>query len=183
MTVTNTHKETEGSGRLTEKAQARGTHRIMDDLTQTHVAVVGLSTYRDVYMADPLERVARIRHGVPASLAESTSREIGYSKERLFSMLRFPRATINRKITGGEMLSPEFSERLLGLQKVIGQVEVMVAESGNPEGFSAPQWVGQWLEQPCPALGNEKPVDYMDTLEGQELVSSVLAKMQSGAYA
>ena len=34
-----------------------------------------------------------------------------------------------------------------------------------------------------PALGGERPVELMDTMEGQTLVSNLLAQMQSGAYA
>ena len=36
---------------------------------------------------------------------------------------------------------------------------------------------------PSPALGGDKPADYMDTIEGQRIVSNLLAMMQSGAYA
>ena len=140
-------------------------------------------SYADIYLAAPQERIVFIRAGVPAIVAETTSKAIGFPKEKLFTTLHFARATVNRKIASNGLLSQEYSERLLGLRKLIGQVEVMVAESGTAQGFDAPQWVGQWLEQPCPALGGEKPVSFMDTLEGQEIVSGVLARIQSGAYA
>jgi uncharacterized protein (DUF2384 family) len=93
-----------------------------------------------------------------------------------------PRATVVRKIKNGETLSPEQSERVIGLERLIGQVAVMVAESGDPAGFDAEQWVGEWLECPLPALGGAKPAEFMDTMEGQELVSKLLAQSQSGAY-
>jgi uncharacterized protein (DUF2384 family) len=67
--------------------------------------------------------------------------------------------------------------------ELIHQVEVMVQQSGNPEGFDSAEWVARWLEAPCPALGGQCPSAYMATAEGQELVSSLLAMMQSGAYA
>jgi uncharacterized protein (DUF2384 family) len=59
----------------------------------------------------------------------------------------------------------------------------MVEESGNPEGFDAQNWVSHWLREPVPALGGERPVDLLDTMEGQALVSETLARMQSGSYA
>ena len=36
---------------------------------------------------------------------------------------------------------------------------------------------------PVPALGGARPIDLMDTMEGQALVSTTLAQLQSGAYA
>ena len=67
---------------------------------------------------------------------------------------------------------------------MIGQVEVMVAESGaDAESFDAAAWVARWLDEVSPALGNKRPGEFMDTVAGQEIVSNLLAKMQSGAYA
>lgn len=166
-----------------KESASRITATRMFALDQERAAPRSNSINAEFLRAGPLERVKIIRVGVPAILAETTSKEIGFSKEKFYTMLRFPRATVNRKIAAKERLSPELSERYLGLQKLIDQVGVMVSESGDSEGFDAPQWIGQWLDRPCPALGNVKPVDYMDTLEGQEVVSGVLAKMQSGAYA
>lgn len=141
------------------------------------------SFFRDVYLATPLQRVEIIRHGVPATGFVDTSKAMGVPNEYLYDSLKVPRATVSKKIANKATLSRETSERLLGLQKLIGQVEVMVEESGNPEGFNAAAWVARWLATPIPALGGKVPGSLMDTLEGQELVSRLLAQMQSGAYA
>jgi uncharacterized protein (DUF2384 family) len=66
---------------------------------------------------------------------------------------------------------------------LVGQLEMIVAESGNPEGFDASEWISNWLSEPLPALGGEKPINFLDTMEGQDLVSDALARIQSGAYA
>eukprot|EP01030_Chromulinospumella_sphaerica_P005631 gene5631-5509_t len=92
-------------------------------------------------------------------------------------------ASTCRKTSKDELLPTALSERMIGLQKLIGQVQTMVEESGNPKGFNAAHWIAQWLEQPLGALGGQKPAHFMDTIQGQELVSDVLARMQSGAYA
>jgi len=75
------------------------------------------------------------------------------------------------------------SERVIGLAKLVGQVETMVRESGDPTGFDAARWVSAWLNQPNPALGGRRPIELMGTVTGQEVVSGLLARMQSGAYA
>lgn len=59
----------------------------------------------------------------------------------------------------------------------------MVRESGNADQFDAAKWVSNWLTAPLPALGGQTPASYMDTFEGQKLVSNLLAQAQSGAYA
>ena len=141
------------------------------------------SQYVRMFRATPFERIDIIRKGVSANEVVVTGEEMGIAKERMFNLLHFTRATVNRRLKDKEALPSEYSERIIGLQKLIGQVEVMVAESGDPSGFNAAHWVAEWLETPIPALNHERPAEFMDTIEGQELVSSLLAKMQSGAYA
>lgn len=144
---------------------------------------IGLLSYSGTFLASPIERVHLIREGIPATALVETGAAMKMPREQLYGLLHFPRATVSRKISNRQKLSPEMSERILGLRKLIGQVEIMVGQSGAPEGFSAAEWVAHWLGEPLPALGGQKPGDLMDTREGQELVADLLAKMQSGAYA
>jgi uncharacterized protein (DUF2384 family) len=72
---------------------------------------------------------------------------------------------------------------VVGMAKLIGQVQTMVEESGDPTGFDAAQWLARWLDEPLPALDGKRPAEYMDTAEGRDLVSNLLAMAQSGAYA
>lgn len=78
--------------------------------------------------------------------------------------------------------SNDDSIRLLGKARLIGRVQKMVAESGDPEGFDAAAWVAQWLETPLPAVGGETPEKFMGTAGGQALVTTILARMQWGSY-
>ena len=105
------------------------------------------------------------------------------TKEKLIERLGFSRATIDRKAKDKQNLTTEQGERVVGLAKLIGQVQTMIDESGDPEGFDAAQWVGRWLEQPNQALGGKRPAEFMDTVAGQEIVSGLVAQMQTGAYA
>jgi len=43
--------------------------------------------------------------------------------------------------------------------------------------------MSRWLNEPLAALGGARPIDLMDTMEAQGVVSTALAHMQSGAYA
>lgn len=142
-----------------------------------------LLDFASAYLATPFERVETVRKGLPATVLVDTGKAMEVSSERLYAILHLSRATVARKIAANGVLSPEMSERLLGLRKLIGQVEMMVCESGDPKGFNAAKWVAQWLDEPAPALGGRKPGNLMDTAEGQEIVSQLVARMQSGAYA
>ena len=72
--------------------------------------------------------------------------------------------------------------RARGIARLIGQVQTMVSESGNPEGFNAAEWVARWIDRPLPALGGQRPAELMETPDGQALVSNIVARMQTGAY-
>lgn len=137
----------------------------------------------NLYSAQPTERIKLIRDGVPANFVVLISKSMGVTKESLFTTLRLPRATIDRKVSKNQALPPEQGERVIGMAKLVGQVQVMVEQSGDPTGFDAAKWVARWMEEPSPALGGKRPATYMDTVEGQELVSNLVARMQSGAYA
>ncbi|WP_254504142.1 type II RES/Xre toxin-antitoxin system antitoxin [Duganella vulcania] len=135
------------------------------------------------YRVDPQTRIVAIRKGIPASMVGELSSTMGMSKELLLGSLGLSRATISRKERDGTALSKDESERVLGLAALIGKVQAMVEESGDPTGFDAAHWLADWLAKPLPALGGATPVSYMDTFEGQKLVAELLSMMQSGAYA
>ncbi|WP_309228748.1 MbcA/ParS/Xre antitoxin family protein [Roseomonas sp. KE2513] len=73
-------------------------------------------------------------------------------------------------------MTPQTADRLLH------QVQAMVRESGDPVGFDAAAWLSRWLSAPLPALGGARPIDLLNTAEGEAQVSNILARMQSGAY-
>ena len=136
-----------------------------------------------VYRASPLERIDMIRRGILASEAKRIFAELPIGQGAGFKALNLSTATVNKKAKLGETLSPEESERIVGFAKLVGQLEAMIQDSGDPANFDARAWMARWLTEPLPAFGGVRPADLIDTMEGQGLVSAALAKMQSGAYA
>lgn len=130
-----------------------------------------------------LERVELVRDGVPAELLTYLAEALGISREKLYQMIGLPRSTGDRKVREGHRLDADQGERVLGLARLVGQVERMVAESGDSEDFDAAGWLAAWLDDPVPALGGRRPGELLDTAEGRALVSRLLMQMQSGAYA
>ncbi|MBN1960482.1 MAG: DUF2384 domain-containing protein [Deltaproteobacteria bacterium] len=136
-----------------------------------------------LYQASPVERIRRIKQGVDAQLMLYVIDSLGMPKQHFYKILGLPIATMNRKVHKNEQLSIEQGERIFGIIKLIGQVQTMVNQSGESKGFNAAKWVANWINEPLSALGGKRPSDYMDTIEGQELVANLLARIQSGAYA
>jgi len=139
-------------------------------------------SFANIFDFDPIQRVQVIKQGLPATVLGDMAARMGMSKEKLYFTLGLPRATVERKARESKPLSPEESSRVLGIGHLVGQVERMLAESGQAEGFDAAAWVARWIERPVPALGGMRPAELMDTAEGQSIVSNLLSRLQSGAY-
>lgn len=139
--------------------------------------------YKEIYQLSPQARIKMVRTGVKASDAKQMITDLHFDQQTLLGALNLKTATVNRKAARNEALSTEESERVLGIASLVGQLQAIVEESGNPEGFDATQWLSQWLREPLPALGGERPLSLLDTITGQSLVSNTLAQMQSGAFA
>ena len=75
------------------------------------------------------------------------------------------------------------SSALVAMNKLLKQVKQMVSESGSPEGFDAQTRLITWMKTSLPSLGGKCPFEMIKTKDDQELVASLLAKMQSGSYA
>ena len=141
------------------------------------------SAYAELFRASPVARIEMIKSGFPAREAKSMLARLSLQSGEAMRALRLSTATVNRKTAANETLPPEDSERVFGLAKLIGQVQVMVEEAGDSTGFDAEKWISAWLGEPVPALGGRRPIELLDTMEGQALVAQTLARIQSGAYA
>lgn len=145
--------------------------------------IAGESAYLDTADFDLVERIAIVKTGLPARLLTTLARDMHVSRERLYAWLGIARTTANRKVKDDQILSQDESERVLGIASLVGQVQRIVRESGNPQGFDAARWTADWLEEPNDALGGRTPGEFMDTSDGRTLVAGLVARMQSGAYA
>jgi putative toxin-antitoxin system antitoxin component (TIGR02293 family) len=137
---------------------------------------------RTFFHASPLERIRIIKQGVPAKFVVVISVSMKMSKETLYGALNLARATIDRKVSKKQLLDQDESERVLAMTRLVGQADSIVRDSGTTEGFSAAEWVAAWLQRPHPALGGRRPGELMDTADGRDLVTDLLARQQSGAY-
>lgn len=139
--------------------------------------------YIEVYRASPFDSIEMIKSGIPATEAKRIFADLAIGQGAALKALSLSPATVNKKAKQDQILSRGETERVIGIVRLVGQLEAMIEESGNPEGFDAAAWMARWLKEPLPAFGGVRPVDLIDTMEGQALVSTALRQMQSGAYA
>ncbi len=137
----------------------------------------------NLYEASVLAQVGWLRSGLGARDAKSILGQLHFPRGEALSALQIAIATVNRKAKNNAALSTAEGERVLGVGRLLGQVQTIVRASGNADGFDASSWLSTWMSSPVPALGGARPLDLMDTMTGQALVSQLLAQMQSGAYA
>ncbi|MDO5626023.1 MAG: DUF2384 domain-containing protein [Pseudomonadota bacterium] len=136
------------------------------------------------YWLSPVERSQLVKQGVPAHEVVALSDAMGLPRDQLMRVLGLARSTVERKITQKGALSQPESEKMLGVERLIGQVDAMVhAAQSAPPGFDAARWFAQWMVAPVAALGGMAPQALLDTADGREAVSTLLYQMQSGAYA
>lgn len=138
------------------------------------------SAYLEAFNATPLERFRLIKAGLRAADAKQIWEDFVPFSVFIIERLGISRASIMRRAALGQVLQLGVSERILGLMALVGQVEAM---AGPAEGFSALRWTATWLTEPVPALGGQPPAEFLETMEGRRLLSSLLPRMQSGAYA
>lgn len=149
----------------------------LDDVLEKHTMSV-------LFYAPLAERIDWINAGVPGKFANFLICHSGVlEKYEALEALDLPRATFDRWIKKGAVFPASESEKILGFGALIGQVEAMVAENPDAKDFDARAWLSKWLTTPLPALGDKKPVEYLNTIAGQTLVSSMLARMAEGVYA
>jgi putative toxin-antitoxin system antitoxin component (TIGR02293 family) len=139
--------------------------------------------YDDLYVMSPIDRSVLVKIGAPSRSLTVIAKDMNIPRDRFIALIGVKRATAARKLASNSKLSADESERLVGIAKLIGQVESIVKESGNPENFKPARWFAQWIEESSSALGRRRPADLLDTADGREAVSRLLAQMQSGAYA
>jgi uncharacterized protein (DUF2384 family) len=144
-----------------------------------------LDTSYEAFYHETLAHLSnRIRHQpFPAKLVCSLAADLQVSKEFVIDTLGLSRRVIFRKIEENKNLDPGQAERVVGMQRLISQVQAMIAESGNAEKFDAGRWLGKWIDQPLPALGGRRPAEYLGDSAGREWISQLLRQIQAGVFA
>ncbi|WP_371437542.1 antitoxin Xre/MbcA/ParS toxin-binding domain-containing protein [Polaromonas sp.] len=172
-----------GRVRSADSVKLKAADNISIWVSKGRTVTIRNADYLSLFMEDALAHVGLVKQGVAPNVIDGLAGGMNVSKDKLLATLGLRRETIRRRAKENQALSAEESSRVLGVSRLIGQVQAIVEASGNPDGFDAAAWVGTWLDRPLPALGGQRPAELMDTAEGQAVVANMILRSQSGAYA
>lgn len=110
------------------------------------------------------------RIGIQKSRLLSIARESGLTMKELSSYLRISTRSIQEKELS-QLIAPGPSERALYIAKLF---KSGIDTFGNRDKFH------NWLNSVNPAMGGEKPVSYLDTFSGIQLVLDELNAIEYG---
>jgi len=91
---------------------------------------------------------------------------------RIFRILGLAKATTEKKAAAGEMIAGRGGQSAIGMVKLLGIAERIVADSTA----DAARWLGRWIERPQPALGGREPADLLDTPTGVQVGCSARSR-------
>ncbi len=137
-------------------------------------------SYVELYQMSQFDYLQRVIDGVSSQAIPDLVFDMGVSQTLICKMLGLSPSTISRKVSAGQRLSTTEGEIILGIGKLIGQIQVILEECGDPERFNPATWLSSWVLTPLPALQGEKPEKYLGSINGQQFLSTIIAKAING---
>ena len=124
-------------------------------------------------MANDLDLAAAVRAGLPVRALDSVLKEmVGdlVSQADVYGVVGSAR-TLQRKRSQGTTLSPEESDRLARLARIIVRAEDVLGAGDKAR---------RWLGKPNTALGGARPLSLLDSDMGTLAVEQVLGRIEHG---
>jgi len=120
---------------------------------------------------DP-DLIALTREGIKRATLPSLAAYLGITMEQLSGLLHSSYRNIQRK-KDDDLLDTLKTEKVLELASFAQRgIEVI----GSKEYFA------EWLQSPLPALNNKRPLDFLDTTFGIQMLNKVLGRLEYGVY-
>jgi putative toxin-antitoxin system antitoxin component (TIGR02293 family) len=127
----------------------------------------------DQRIRSDLELVEVLREGFPAEAVDALLSEGTITQQELYALV-IPRRTLALRRQRQQRLTPEESDRLARLARVLGFAE---------ETFGSTEKVGRWLRKPNRGLGGQVPIDLLSTEAGARVVEQSLGRIVHGIFA
>lgn len=113
------------------------------------------------------------REGLPVATLPQLAEKLGVERRRLAKVVGISDRTLSRRLAKKSKLSAEESDRTMRLARVFAKAE---------DTFGTSEKASQWMQRPLLALGNEIPLDLMDTDAGARAVEAALYRIDYGVY-
>jgi len=136
---------------------------------------MGLHALAEVLGIDePLDEPALIeltRQGLPGDAIDTLARNLGITVTELSRYLHVSSRTLMRH--RGKVLDKHLSDHLLTIGTVVARCT---------ELFRSSEKASRWLKSPALALGNNRPLDLLDTTTGATMVLNLLGRIEHGVF-
>ncbi|MEE9372290.1 MAG: antitoxin Xre/MbcA/ParS toxin-binding domain-containing protein [Saprospiraceae bacterium] len=122
---------------------------------------------------DPLEMIKSTRAGIEMSTILGLSKKLLLTTTELSKILHISLRTLQR-YSSSTVLNSDISSKALQLEKL---------HNFGFDVFGDSTSFGEWLHIKVPALGGERPLDYLDTPFGFLLIEQMLGRIEHGIFA
>jgi putative toxin-antitoxin system antitoxin component (TIGR02293 family) len=124
-------------------------------------------------VASDSDLVRITREGLPVDTLTLLARELSIERKTLAKLVGISDRTLNRRIASASRLSPEESDRIVRLARVVAKTKDTLGTSEK---------ASRWLQSPNMALDDQKPLDLLDTDVGARSVETILGRIEYGMY-
>lgn len=121
---------------------------------------------------DSMKIINLVRSGLPGSTLGKVAEAYQIPKADIYNLLHISAKTGQRIAT--KKLDKDKSDHLIQMVKVFSRTNSVFKDSDKAMS---------WLKSPCYALGDQIPVQLLDTTEGMELVMNTLGRIEYGVFA
>lgn len=142
----------------------------------TNAAIAERLGGRDVLRHDirtDLELVEALQEGFPSASVDSLVQGGGITVDELYRLV-IPRRTLALRRQKGQLLSPEESDRLARVARVLGLAD---------ETFGDPAKAKRWLRKPNRGLAGQVPLELVATEAGARVVEQAMGRLAHGIFA
>lgn len=130
-----------------------------------------LNLKQEVNSLDDLRRITD--QGITQNSIKTLAKHLCLSDHEMIKFLHISKRTLKR-YEENHILSPQISDHLVQLAKVYTKAV---------ETFEDQEVAIKWLKEPCTAIGNIKPLDYLTNSSGVEMVLDELGRIEHGVFA
>lgn len=123
-------------------------------------------------LKDPMQEMVLVRNGLKTSLVESFLTQEDMSIKDVLQRLHIPSSTYFARKKNHKALDAYTSEKFIRLMTVIDMTTTILGKSEAKN----------WLYRKIPSLGNEVPINLLDTEVGHRLVVQTLLQIKHGVY-
>ncbi len=119
----------------------------------------------------PSHVIETVRKGFHTERLDKMAQTLSVDRAVLLGILGVSERTLQRKYRSSDRLSPGASDRLSRVDRIFGLAT---------EVFGSKERAVQWLKRSSRALGNEVPLELLDTDAGSQRVERELRQIQYG---